>query len=57
MGNIVNPGIFCTVGECIISKRLQKVAHESLLKSGRKSGFKWKQMEEFMEERICGLDI
>ena len=28
-----------------------------MIKSGRKNGFKWKQREEFTEERIDDLDI
>ena len=38
-------------------ERQQKVAHEDLLKSGIKYGFKSKQRGELMEERIGGLDI
>ena len=45
------------MGGCSSSERPQEVAHDVLLNYGSKSGFKWKQMEELMEERIVGLDI
>ena len=35
----------------------QEVAHDFLMKFGRKSGFKLKQREDFTEEHIGGLDI
>ena len=33
------------------------VDHEALLKSGIKTWFKWKHIEEFTEERIDSFDI
>ena len=38
-------------------ERPQDVTHEFLLKPNSKSGFKCKQREYLMEERIDGIDI
>ena len=47
----------CKEGGCSSSEISQEVACEVLMKYGSKSGLKWNQREEFMEERIGGLDI
>ena len=47
----------CKLGGCGSSERPQEVSHEVLLKSDSKYRFKWKQREDFMEERIDSLDI
>ena len=47
----------CKVGGCHILEILKEVAHEALLNYGSKTGFKFNHREEFVEERIFGLDI
>ena len=47
----------CKVVGCSSLEIPQEIFHEVLLKSGIKHGFKWKQREEFMEERIGVLNI